>query len=105
MLMIVYLHFLHAKRCLQLVWSMAGALVQCLIPLFKLTKKLKTKSLKKTRITRSIKSDKEIVLKIEISPKGKKSFISTEALLDSGANIIFINRKWARDKNIPLTLL
>ena len=45
------------------------------------------------RITRSIKSDKEIILKIEISPKGKKSFISTEALLDSGANVIFIDRK------------
>ena len=57
------------------------------------------------RITRSIKSDKEIILKIEISLKGKKSFISTEALLDSGANIIFIDRKWARDKNITLTLL
>ena len=57
------------------------------------------------RITRSIKSDKEIVLKIEISPKGKKSFISTEALLDSGANVIFIDQRWARDKNIPLTLL
>ena len=58
-----------------------------------------------TRITRSIKSDKEIVLKIEIFLKGKKAFISAEALLDSGANIIFIDRKWARDKNIPLTLL
>ena len=57
------------------------------------------------RITRSIKSDKEIILKIKISPKGKKSFIPTEALLDSGANIIFIDQKWARDKNIPLTLL
>ena len=45
------------------------------------------------RITRSIKSNKEIVLKIEISPKGKESFISTEALLDSGANIIFIDQK------------
>ena len=57
------------------------------------------------RITRSIKSNKEIVLKIEISPKGKKFFISAEALLDSGANIIFIDQRWARDKNIPLILL
>ena len=57
------------------------------------------------QITRSIKSNKEIILKIDISPKGKKSFISAEALLDSGANIIFIDWKWARDKNIPLTLL
>ena len=45
--MIVLLHFHHAKRHLQLVWSMARALVQYLIPLLKLTKKLKTKSLKK----------------------------------------------------------
>ena len=59
----------------------------------------------KERITRSIKSDKEIILKIEIFLKGKKSFISAKALLDSGANVIFIDQKWARDKNIPLTLL
>ena len=58
-----------------------------------------------TRRTRSIKSDKEIILKIDISPKGKKPFISAEALLDSGANIIFIDKKWTKDKNIPLTLL
>ena len=47
MLMIVLLHFHHAKRHLQLVWSMARALVQCLISFFKLTKKLKMKFLKK----------------------------------------------------------
>ena len=84
---------------------MARALVRCLIPLFKLTKKIEDEIPKETRITRSIKDNKEIVLKIEISLKGKKSFISTEALLDSRANIIFIDRKWTRDKNIPLTLL
>ena len=43
------------------------------------------------RITKTIKGDKEIILKIEISLKGKKSFISAEALLDSGAKIIFID--------------
>ena len=68
-------------------------------------KKIKDKTSKETRITRSIKSNKEIVLKIEISIKGKKFFISAEALLDSGANIIFIDQKWARYKNIPLILL
>ena len=47
MLVIVLLHFPHAKKCLQLVWSMAGALIWCLIPHLKTTKKLKTKSLKK----------------------------------------------------------
>ena len=103
-LIIVYLHFHHAKRCLQLVWSVARALVQYLIPLFKPTKKTEDE-IPEERITRSIKSDKEIILKIEIPPKGKKSFISAEALLDSGANIIFIDRKWTRDKNIPLILL
>ena len=72
---------------------------------FKTHKKIEDEIPEETRITKSIKSDKEIVLKIEISLKGKKSFISTEALLDSGANIIFIDQKWARDKNIPLTLL
>ena len=72
---------------------------------FQTYKKIKDEIPEETRITRSIKSDKKIVLKIEISLKGKKSFISAEALLDSGANIIFIDRKWAREKNIPLTLL
>ena len=69
---------------------------------FQTYKKIKDK-IPEERITRSIKSDKEIVLKIEISLKGKKSFISAEALLDSGANIIFIDQKWARDKdNFPI---
>ena len=72
---------------------------------FQTYKKIEQEIPEETRRTRSIKSDKEIILKIEISPKGKKPFISAEALLDSEANIIFIDRKWARDKNIPLTLL
>ena len=72
---------------------------------FKTHKKIEDEIPKETRITRSIKGNKEIILKIDISPKGKKSFISTEALLDSGVNIIFIDRKWARYKNISLTLL
>ena len=72
---------------------------------FKTHKKIEDEIPKETGITRSIKGNKEIILKIDISQKGKKSFISAEALLDSGANIIFIDRKWARYKNIPLTLL
>ena len=72
---------------------------------FQTHKKIEDEIPEEARRTRSIKSDKEIVLKIDISPKGKKPFISAEALLDSGANIIFIDKKWARDKNIPLTLL
>ena len=57
---------------------------------FQTYKKIEDK-IPEERITRSIKSDKEIVLKIEISLKGRKPFISAEALLDSGANIIFID--------------
>ena len=72
---------------------------------FQTHKKIEDKIPEETRIIWTIKGDKEIVLKIEVSLKGKKSIISAEALLDSGANIIFIDRKWARDKNIPLTLL
>ena len=72
---------------------------------FQTHKKIEDEIPEEARRTRSIKSDKEIVLKIDISPKGKKPFISAEALLDSGANIIFIDKKWARDKNIPLTPL
>ena len=72
---------------------------------FQTHKKIEDKIPEETRKTRSLKSDKEIVLKIDISLKGKEPFISAEALLDSGANVIFIDKKWARDKNIPLTLL
>ena len=71
---------------------------------FQTYKKIEDK-IPEEKMTRSIKSNKEIVLKIEISLKGKKSFISTEALLYSGTNVIFIDQRWARDKNIPLTLL
>ena len=83
---------------------MARALIHCLIHLRKPIK-IEDEIPEETRITKRIKSNKEIVLKIKISPKEKKSFISAEALLDSGANIIFINQNWARDKNIDLTLL
>ena len=58
---------------------------------FQTHKKIEDEIPEETRITRSIKGDKEIVLKIEISLKGKKSFVSAEALLDSRANVIFID--------------
>ena len=47
---------------------------------FKNYKKIEDEIPEETRITRSIKSNKEIVLKIKVSLKGKKSFISTKAL-------------------------
>ena len=90
-----------SSACLECGWGFSPVLNSS----FHTYKKIEDEIPEETRITRSIKSDKEIVLKIEISPKGKKSFISTEALLDSGAKVVFIDRKWARDKNIPLTLL
>ena len=90
-----------SSACLERGWGFSLVLDSS----FQTYKKIEDEIPEETRITRSIKGDKEIVLKIEISPEGKKSFISTEVLLDSGANIIFIDKKWARDKNIPLTLL
>ena len=89
-----------SSACLECGWGFSPVLDSS----FQTYKKIEDEISKK-RITRSIKSNKEIVLKIEVSPKGKKSFISAEAFLDSGANIIFIDQKWARDKNIPLILL
>ena len=45
---------------------------------------------------------KEILLDISISPQGKWSFIPTCTLLDSGANVIFIDKAWAEEKKLPL---
>ena len=44
---------------------------------------------------------KEILLNISISPQDKQSFIPTCALLDSGANIIFIDKACAEEKKLP----
>ena len=90
-----------SSSCLECGWGFSLVLDSS----FQTHNKIEEEIPEETRRTRSIKSDKEIVLKIEIFLKGKKPFISAEALLDSGANIIFIDRRWARDKNIPLILL
>ena len=45
---------------------------------------------------------KEILLDISISSQDKWSFIPTHTLLDSGINIIFINKVWAKEKKLPL---
>ena len=45
---------------------------------------------------------KEILLNISISSQDKQSFIPTCTLLDSDANVIFINKKWAKEKRLPL---
>ena len=75
-----------SSACLEHAWGFNLVLNSSYI-----THKKEDKISEETRITRSIKSDKEIVLKIKISLKGKKFFISTEPLLNSGANIIFID--------------
>ena len=91
------------------IFSLSGVCGQGFSPTFDSSfqtyKKIEDEIPEETRITRRIKDNKKIVLKIEISLKEKKSFNTAEALLDSGANVIFIDRKWARDKNISLTLL
>ena len=49
---------------------------------------------------------RDIVLKLNIAPvRQNRCFSRIEALLDSGANIEFIDRKWARIRKILLLLL
>ena len=46
---------------------------------------------------------RDVVLKLNIAPVRKNCcFSRIEALLDSGANTVFIDRKWARIRKIPL---
>ena len=45
---------------------------------------------------------KEILLDVSISFQDKWSFIPMHALLDSGTNIIFIDKAWADEKKLPL---
>ena len=45
---------------------------------------------------------KEILLDVSISPQNKQSFIPMCALLDSSANIIFIDKAWIEEKKLPL---
>ena len=65
-------------------WSMVSTLNQCLIPnieipLMGLTKKSE----------------------VMITHNKTSILIQTKALLDSGANVIFIDRKWAEEKGLP----
>ena len=48
---------------------------------------------------------KKILLNITISPQDRWSFIPMHALLDSGANVIFINKAWVKEKKLSLQLL
>ena len=48
-------------------------------------------------------TQRDIVLKLNIAPvRQNRCFSRMEALLDSGANTVFIDRKWARIRKIPL---
>ncbi|RHW30551.1 hypothetical protein D1B31_23670 [Neobacillus notoginsengisoli] len=55
---------------------------------------------------RTLNMEREILMKIKVAPShDKKSFISTNALLDCGANVIFVDKKWAMEQKLPLTPL
>ena len=49
----------------------------------------------------TINPNKEILMKVMITHDKIPIPISTKALLNSGANIIFIDRKWAEEKGLP----
>ena len=52
---------------------------------------------------RSVRPAREINLSIRIAPfTQQQNFTQTEALLDSGANTIFINKTWAETHKVPL---
>ena len=52
---------------------------------------------------RSVRPAREIYLSIQIVPFTQwQNFTQTEALLDSGANTIFINKTWAETHKVPL---
>ena len=48
--------------------------------------------------TRTINPNKEILMEVTITHDKTPILIPTKALLDSGANVIFIDRKWAEEK-------
>ena len=52
--------------------------------------------------TQSVNVAKEILLDVSISPQDKWSLIPMCTLLDSSANIIFINKTWAEEKKLSL---
>ena len=51
--------------------------------------------------THTINPDKEIIMEVMITHDKIPIQIPTNTLLDSGANIIFIDRKWAEEKGLP----
>ena len=52
---------------------------------------------------RSVRPAREINLSIRIAPfTQRQNFTQTDALLDSGANTIFINKTWAETHKVPL---
>ena len=52
---------------------------------------------------RSIRPAREINLSIQIAPfTQRQNFTWTDALLDSGANMIFIDKTWAETHKVPL---
>ena len=52
---------------------------------------------------RSIRPAREINLSIQIAPfTQRQNFTQTDALLDSGANTIFIDKTWAETHKVPL---
>ena len=52
---------------------------------------------------RSIRPAREINLSIRIAPfTQRQNFTQTDALLDSGANMIFMDKTWAETHKVPL---
>ena len=51
--------------------------------------------------THTINPDKEILMEVMITHDKTTLLIQTKALLDSGANILFIDRKWMEEKGLP----
>ena len=55
--------------------------------------------------THTINPDKEIIMEVMITHDKIPIQIPTNTLLDSSANVIFIDRKWAEEKGLPKRLL
>ena len=51
--------------------------------------------------TQTINPNKEILMEVMITHDKTPIPIPTKALLDSGANVIFIDRKWMEEKGFP----
>ena len=51
--------------------------------------------------THTINLNKEILMEVTITHEKTLLLTQTKALLDSGTNVIFIDRKWAEEKGFP----